>query len=174
LYVTIDSYCAAAGVCADTAGRRLAGVQYRVPPRERGRKYFPLAGAVMTLKRREIDAGVCALVQAAVRLDDDLYIEPDALPLAREFADWLPADARDRLRSAQNAFVVAVANSRLCTPSIVQNLGPLRELFALCPPVLAWVLIGGTPPDIDHIAPAFAVSNNSPALGLNHTNMEAA
>jgi len=176
VYTTIEQYASAADVSEATASRRLKGETYRIPTKARGRRYYHLAAAVQTLKRREIDAGaVCTLVQAAVRLDDDLYIGPEALSLAREFADWLPEPVmRDRLRMAQNAFVVAVANSRLCTPAIVQNLGPLRELFVLCPPVLSWVLIGGTPPDIDHIAPAFAVANNSPSLGLYTEQMKEA
>ncbi|WP_417676721.1 hypothetical protein [Pseudodonghicola sp.] len=178
MHVTIENYCAATGVCAETTGRRLQAVPYRVPERRGAyRKLFPLAAAAMTLKRREIDAGAVAeLGRSARPLNNDLYVEPEALPMAREFADWLPDPAmRARLRAAQNSFTVAVANSRLCTPTIVSNLDPLRDLFALCPQVTRWVLAGGTPPDVDHIGPAFAVTNNSAALSL-YTNkmMEAA
>ncbi len=176
MYITIDTYCAATGVSAATAGRRLADVPFRIPTRARGRKFFPLAAAVQTLKAKEIDAGaVKALTESARDLfGHDMYVEPEALPLAREFAEWLPTGAmRDRLRAAQNSFVVGVSDSRMCTPTIVRNLPPLRELFALCPPVMTWVLTGGAPPDVHNLAPAFAVSNNCAALD-NHTNMEAA
>jgi hypothetical protein len=168
LYVTTDNYCAATGVSSATAGRRLADIPFRIPTQARGRKYFPLAAAVMTLKGKEVDAGAYeALAEAASDLHGrDLYVEAEALPMAHVFAEWLPTVARNRLRSAQNSFVVAVANSRLCSPTIVRNLTPLRELFALCPPVLAWVLTGKNAPDVDAIAPVFAVASNEPALDL--------
>lgn len=175
MYITIKDYCAATGVSDATASRRLKGLPYCFATRRRGRRGYPLPAAVITLKRKEIDAGAAqALAQAARDLHGrDLYIEAGALPMAREFAEWLPDNGmRDRLRRAQNAFVVAVANSRLCSPSIVRNLTPLRDLFALCPTVLAWVLRGGSPPDIDAIAPAFAVASNDAALEQYHTNLQ--
>jgi len=177
LYIKIEDYCAATGVSTATAGRRLADVPFRIPTRGRGRKHFPLAGAVMTLKAKEVDSGACErLAGAACDLHGrDLYVEAEALPMAQSFAEWLPTEAmRNRLRTAQNSFVVAVANSRLCSPTIVRNLTPLRELFALCPPVLAWTLRGGEAPDIDGIAPAFAVASNEGTLDKYHANLEAA
>jgi len=177
VYITIEDYCAATGVSTATAGRRLADVPFRIPTRGRGRKHFPLAGAVMTLKAKEVDSGAAeALAGAAKDLHGrDLYVEAEALPMAQAFAEWLPSEAmRNRLRTAQNAFVVAVANSRLCSPTIVRNLTALRELFALCPPMLVWVLRGGEAPDIDGIAPAFAVASNEGTLDQYHINMEAA
>lgn len=176
MYTTIESYAAATGTSDATASRRLKGVAYRIPSRERGRRYYHLAAAIQTLKAKEIDSGAVKALAASVRdlFGHDLYVEPEALPLAREFAEWLPTEAmRDRLRAAQNAFVVGVSDSRMCTPTIVRNLPPLRELFALCPPVLAWVLTGGAPPDAHSLAPAFAVSNNCAALD-HHTNIQEA
>lgn len=177
MYITIEQYARAADVSEATASRRLADVPFRIPTRGRGRKHFPLAGAVMTLKLKEVDAGGAeALAGAACDLHGrDLYVEAEALPMAQRFAEWLPTDAmRNRLRTAQNSFVVSVANSRLCSPTIVRNLTPLRELFAMCPPVLVWVLRGGEAPDIDGIAPAFAVASNEGTLDQYHTNLEAA
>ena len=177
MYIKIEDYCAATGVSAATAGRRLAEIPFRIPTRAGGRKHFPLAAAVMTLKGKEVDAGACErLAQAACDLHGrDLYVEAGSLPMARDVAEWLPTETmRARLRTAQNAFVVAVANSRLCSPTIVRNLTPLRELFALCPPVLAWVLRGGEAPDVDGIAPAFAVASNEGTLDQFHTTMEIA
>jgi hypothetical protein len=130
----------------------------------------------MTLKGKEVDSGACeALAKAAKDLHGkDLYVEAEALGMAQSFAEWLPTEAmRNRLRTAHDAFVVAVANSRLCSPTIVRNLEPLKTLFALCPPVLAWVLRGGEVPDIDAIAPAFAVASNEGTLD-HHINMELA
>lgn len=177
MYTTIEIYATAADLHEESAGRRLRDVAYRIPAHSRGRKHFHLAAALPTLKRRDIDAGVPAkLARMAVNLDGEgLYIEPEALPLALDFAEWLPtADMRDRLRAARNAFTIAVANSRLCSPTIVQNLDPLRELFALCPPVMKWILTGGTPPDIDAMGPAFAVASNCATLNLFTENLEAA
>lgn len=177
MYITIEIYATAADLHEESAGRRLRGVPYRIPARARGRKHYHLAAAVQTLKPRDIAAGVPAkLARMAVQLDGEgLYIEPEALPLALDFAAWLPTtEMRDRLRSVRNAFTVAVANSRLCTPSIVRNLDPLRELFALCPPVLVWVLTGGAPPDIDAMGPAFAVASNCANLNLYMETLEAA
>lgn len=177
MYIKIEDYCAATGVSTATAGRRLSDVPFQIPTYGRGRKHFPLAGAVMTLKGKEVDAGACAgLARAACDLHGrDLYVEAEALPMAQRFAEWLPTEAmRNRLRTAQNSFVVAVANSRLCSPTIVRNLTPLRDLFALCPPVLAWVLRGSDAPDIDHISPAFAVASNEGALDQYHNTMQEA
>ncbi|KZY47592.1 hypothetical protein A3731_07825 [Roseovarius sp. HI0049] len=177
MYTTIEQYARAAGVSDATASRRLADVPFRIPTRGRGRKHFPLAAAVMTLKGKEVDAGAAErLAQAACDLHGrDLYVEAEFLPMARDFAEWLPTEVmRNRLRTAQNSFVVAVANSRLCSPTIVRNLTPLRELFALCPPVLAWVLRGGEAPDVDGIAPAFAVASNEGTLDQYHINMKEA
>ncbi|WOI29131.1 hypothetical protein [Sulfitobacter dubius] len=176
MYITIESYAAATGTSEATASRRLKGVAYRIPYRERGRRYYHLAAAVQTIKAKEIDSGaVKALTESARDLfGHDMHVEPEASPLARAFAEWLPSKAmRDRLLAAQNAFVMGVGDSRMCTPTIVRNLPPLRELFALCPPVMAWVLTGGTPPDAQGLAPAFAVSNNCAALN-HHTNMQEA
>jgi len=177
VYINIASYAAATGVSEATASRRLTGTAYHIRPHERRRRYYHLAAAVQTLKAKELEAGaVKALTGSACDLfGHDLYLEPESITLAREFSDWLPSEAnRDRLRAAQNAFVMGVGDSRICTPTIVRNLSPLRELFALCPPVLAWVLTGGTPPDAHNIAAAFAVSNNCASLDNHATLKEAA
>jgi hypothetical protein len=102
----------------------------------------------MTLRPKEVDSGAAEALAGAVRdlHGRDFYVEAEALAMAQEFASWLPtADMRNRLRTAQNAFVVAVANSGLCSPTIAHNLTPLRELFATYPPVLVWVLHEGGP-----------------------------
>lgn len=174
MYITAEQYARAAEVSEATASRRLKGLPYRIPTKARGRRWYPLAAAVQTLKAKEIDAGACeALAEGAKDLHGrDLYVEAEALPMAQAVAEWLPTESMcTRLWTAQNAFVVAVANSRLCTPAIVRNLTPLRDLFALCPPVLAWVLTGENVPDVDHIAPAFAVASNEAALDQYHTPM---
>jgi len=174
VYITIASYAAATGVSEATASRRLTRTAYHIRPHERGRRYYHLAAAVQTLKAKELEAGaVKALTGSACDLfGPDLYLEPESIPLAREFSDWLPTEAnRGRLRAAQNAFVMGVGDSRICAPTIVRNLSPLRELFALCPPVLVWVLTGGTPPDAHNIAAGFAVSNNCAALD-NHATLK--
>ena len=173
MYITIKNYGCATGTSEATASRRLKDAACHAASGERGRLYYHLAAAAQTLKRKEIDAGAVVALTASARdqIGHELYVEAKALPLARGFAEWLPNESmRDRLRAAQNAFVMGVGDSRMCTPTIVCNLSPLRELFALCPPVLAWVLTGGSPPDAHGLAPAFAVSNNCTALD-HHTNM---
>lgn len=172
MHITIDNYCAATGVCPTTAGRRLADVPYLMPSRERGRRYYHLAAAVQTLKGKEIDAGAVEMLANAARvLDDHLYIESAAMPLAQSFADWLSGAMLDRARRAQAGFVVAVANSRLCTPSIVRNLDALKALFVLNPEVLRWIFAGGDVPAIEALAPAFAVACNENALALCTNNI---
>lgn len=174
MYITIDTYCAATGVSAATAGRRLADVPFRIPTRARGRKFFPLAAAVTTLKYKESHAGAAqALAEGARDLfGHDLYIEPESLPMARSFAAWLPEPVmRERLEMALSDFVVTVAHSPLCSPSIVRNITPLRDLYAICPPIMRWIICGGAVPDTDSIAPAFAVASNEAALDQYHTPM---
>ena len=172
MHITNDNYCAATGVCPTTAGRRLADVPYLMPTRERGRRYYHLAAAVQTLKGKEIDAGAVEMLANAARvLDDHLYIESAAIPMAQDFADWLSGAMLDRARRAQAAFVVAVANSRLCTPSIVRNLDPLKALFLLNPDVLRWIFAGVAAPAFDALAPAFAVACNENALALYTNNI---
>jgi hypothetical protein len=175
LYITIRNYACATGTSEATASRRLKAASHAASGK-RGRLYYHLAAAVQTLKYKEIEAGAVVALAASARdlIGHELYVEAKALPLARSFEAWLPNETmRDRLRAAQNAFVMGVGDSRLCAPTIVCNLSPLSELFALCPPVLAWVLIGGTPPDAHGLAPAFAVSNNCTALD-HHANMQEA
>jgi hypothetical protein len=174
LYTTTDYYCAATGVCPTTAGRRLTETPFRLPSLSRGRRFYPLAAALQTLRKRENDAGAIeSLVRTSRTLSDDLYIEPDALPLAHSFSEWLPAPAmRDRLRSIQNALVVAVANSRLCTPTIVRNLDALRQLFPLNPDAMRWILVRGDAPDVDNLGPAFAVACNDTALDIYTTSLK--
>ncbi|WP_354545967.1 hypothetical protein [Roseovarius sp. MBR-78] len=172
MYIKIEDYCAATGVSTATAGRRLSDVPFRIPTRGRGRKHFPLAAAVMTLKAKEADA-VPELVQHARDLcRGDPYVEARALPIAESFVDWCEGGMRDRARAAMNGFVVAVSNSRICTPTIVRNLEPLKALFVLHPDVTRWILVGGNPPDVDNLAPSFAVANNAPALDEYHLNLE--
>lgn len=172
LYIKIEDYCAATGVSTATARRRLADVLFRIPTRGRGQRYYHLAAAVQTLKAKEIDAGAVEMLANAARiLDDHLYIESAAMPLAQSFADWLSGAMLDRAHRAQAAFVVAVANSRLCTPSIVRNLDPLKALFLLNPDVLRWIFAGVAAPAIDALAPAFAVACNENALTLYTNNI---
>ncbi|KAA8605926.1 hypothetical protein [Salipiger aestuarii] len=163
--ITLQSYSTAVGVCETTASRRLAGVFHRMRGRKRS---YPLAAALQTLKRKEHHS-IPALVAASQSDRSNLHVEPSALPMAMNFTEWLPSAAmKERLRAAQNAFVVAVANSPLCAPALVENLDALRMLFVLNDEVLRFVVLGGTPPNIDALAPAFAVTNNT------HTFREAA
>jgi len=177
VYITLEQYARAADVSEATASRRLKGLPYRIPTKARGRRWYPLAAAVTTLKYKESHAGAAqALAQGARDLfGHDLYIEPESLPMARSFAAWLPEpDTRDRLEMAQSDFVVTVAHSPLCSPAIVRNITPLRDLYALCPPIMKWTICGGTVPDTDAIAPAFAVASNEAALDQYHTPMKEA
>lgn len=166
LYTTIDTYAQAAGVCDDTAGRRLKHVAYRSPSRASGRRFYPVAAAVMTLKQREIAAGaIPALVDSSGILGTALYIEAEMLPTAIALSEWLPDEAmRARLREMHAAFVGAVANSPLCTPTVVRALEPLKTLFVLNKDVTSYVLTGDGRPDVADLAPAFAVSCNDALL----------
>lgn len=166
MYITIETYARVMGICKTTAGRRLSGAPFRIPTKERGQHYYPLAAAVMTLTPSEVQAGAIGLLAASARLlNDDLYIEPEALSAAQNFAAWLPIpEMRNRLARMQMAFVTAVANSPLCTPTIVASLEPLKALFALNADVSRYVLVGGPVPNVDALAPAFAISNNSALL----------
>ncbi len=169
MYITIATYADIVGVCKTTASRRLSGSPFRIPTKENGRHYYPLAAAVMTLAASEIEAGVIGRLAASARLlNDDLHIEPEALSAAQNFAQWLPSpEMRNRLARAQSAFVVSVANSPLCTPTIVASLEPLKALFALNADVSRYVLIGGPVPNVEALAPAFAISNNTALLELH-------
>ncbi len=104
-------------------------------------------------------------MDAATQPDDMLYVGgAEALPAARAFCAWLndaDVDAGARLRAVQNAFVVALANSRLCAAPLIENLESLRVLIAIQPEVLNYVLVGGDAPDLDNLAPAFALVNNT-------------
>lgn len=166
MHTTLHNYVEATGVHVETAGRRLKNVDFLRPPRTGGRKHYGIAAAMQTLSAPEIEVGaIDRLVAGAVSLRDDLYIEAKALPVARQFASWLPTEAmRIRLRAVQNSFVVAVANTRLCTPAIVRNLDTLRDLFALNGAVLNFVLVGGEAPNVDALAPAFCVTCNDSTL----------
>ncbi len=166
MYITIATYSDIVGVCKTTVSRRLSGAPYRIPTKENGRHYYTLAAAVTTLKPSEVKAGVIGLLAASARLlNDDLYVEPEALSAAQDFAQWLPSpEMRNRLARVQSAFVVAVANSPLCTPTIVGSLEPLKALFALNADVSRYVLVGGPVPNVDALAPAFAISNNGALL----------
>ena len=165
MFITLESYAFSVGVCETTAARRLKGIPFSIPDNARGRKHFFLPSAVMTLRQKEIDDGAAGRMASVSRdLGDGVYVEGATLSIAERFAEWCSGPMYTRLRAAQNAFVVAVANSRLCTPVIVENLDPLRTLFPLCSPVLVWILSGGEPPDVDRIAPAFAVASNTTEL----------
>ncbi|QFT92149.1 hypothetical protein FIU86_04795 [Roseovarius sp. THAF9] len=166
LYTTIDSYAEATGATAHTASRRMKDLAFRVPSGSKGRRSYPLAAAVQTFRPREIDAGaVPAIAQSAHRLSDTLYVESEMLPAARAFAEWLPDPRmRSRLLHIRNAFSIAVGNSPLCTPSVVRALEPLKSLWALNADVTRFILAGATPPDVDKLAPAFAVSCNEALL----------
>jgi len=172
LFTTIDRYANAVRVSEATACRRLKGIPFRVPTRGRGIQWYPLGAAVQTLREKEMGA-IEGLTRTARDLDaGDLYIEAPAISIAESFIGWTTGAARDRLRAAQNGFVVAVSNSRICSPAIVRNLDPLRTLFVLNPDVTRWILLGGTPPNVDALAPSFAVVNNGPALAEYHANLE--
>lgn len=166
IYTTQADYAEAIGGAVETAGRRLKHVAYRSPSRASGRRFYPVAAAVMTLKQREIDAGaIPALVDSAGILGTALCIEAEMLPTAIDLAEWLPSEAmRARLREMNAAFVGAVANSPLCTPTVVRALEPLKSLFVLNKDVTAYVLTGDGSPDVADLAPAFAVSNNDAVL----------
>ena len=120
----------------------------------------------MTLKQREIDArAIPALVDSAGILGTGLYIESEMLPTAIDLVEWLPSEAmRARLREMSGEFIGGVANSPLCTPTVVRALEPLKALFVLNKDVTAYVLTGDGRPDVADLAPAFAVSNNDALL----------
>ncbi|MCA0906259.1 hypothetical protein LCM27_07610 [Ruegeria marisrubri] len=166
MYVTLSAYADIVGVCKTTASRRLSGAPFRIPTKENGRHYYMLTAAVMALTPSEIEAGAIGRLAGSARLlNDELYIEPEALSAAQDFAQWLPSsEMRSRLARVQSAFVVAVANSPLCTATVVASLEPLRALFALNADVTRYVLVGGPIPNVDALAPAFAISNNSALL----------
>lgn len=174
MYITQEHYARATDVSGPTASRRLRGTPFVIPTRGRGIQWYPLAAAVQTLRAKEMDA-IPDLVQHARDLcRGDPYVEARALPIAESFVDWCEGDMRDRARAAQNGFVVAVSNSRVCTPTIVRNLEPLRTMFVLNPDVTRWILVGGNPPDVDNLAPSFAVANNGPGLDEYHMTMQEA
>lgn len=166
IYTTQADYAEAIDGAVETAGRRLKHVAYRSPSRASGRRFYPVGAAVMTLKQREIAAGaIPALVDSSGILGTALYIEAEMLPTAIEFAEWLPEEAmRARLREMNAAFVGAVANSPLCTPTVVRALEPLKTLFVLNKDVTSYVLTGESRPDVSDLAPAFAVSCNDALL----------
>lgn len=175
IYTTQSAYADAIGGVVETAGRRLRDVSYRSPTRSSGRRYYPLAAAVMTLKPREIEAGaIPALVDSAQTLGSELYIESEMLPVALDLAEWFPAEAmRARLREMNAAFVGAVANSPLCTPTVVRALEPLKTLFVLNKDVTAYVLTGEGRPDVADLSPAFAISNNDALLERQYAALTA-
>jgi hypothetical protein len=161
VFTTQQNYCAAAGCCIETVGRRLKSIAYSPGP-PYGTRHYPLAQAVTTLRPREIEKGaVERLVATATVSDDSLYVgSSDALDVACNLIEWLPDNMRTRAVAAQNNFISGVANSRLCTPAVVENLGTLQALVILQPDVLRHVLTA-MPADIERIAPAFALVNNS-------------
>jgi hypothetical protein len=124
---------------------------------------YPLAASLVTLKGREEAQGAhTALVRAASAPMDSLYVGgADALPAARRLIAWLPSPEADRFRTVRNLFFVAVANSGLCAPAIVENLGSLADLIILQPDVLRFVFGVSRSLDIDRIAPAFSLVNNT-------------
>lgn len=161
MHITVTDYTRAAGCVPETAGRRLRAVSHHSGPR--GTRLYPLADSLVTLKGREIAAGAhTALVRAASTPADSLYVGgADALRAARRLIGWLPATEADRFRAVRNMFFVAVANSGLCAPTIVENLGSLADLIVLQPDVLKFVFGVNSDLDIDRIAPAFSLVNNT-------------
>lgn len=169
MHITKEDYASATGVSEVTVWRRLKGVPFRVP-RKRSEKLYPLAGVLPSLKQKEVDSGaVERLAQAAQRPNRDMYVEAEALPIAEAFVSFLgrmpTAEAKERARAVRNQFVVAVAHSPLCHgPTVVANLEALKMLFMLHASVTRWIILGGKPPDVAGMAPAFAVANNCAEL----------
>lgn len=174
MYITLEQYARVIDAADSTASRRLRGIPFVIPAKGRGIQWYPLAAAVQTLRPKEEGAVPALVTPARDVYAGDLYVEARALPIAESFLDWTEGDMQARARAAQNSFVVAVSNSRICTPTIVRNLEPLKMLFVLNPEVTRWVLVGGTPPDVDNLAPSFAVANNGPGLDEYHLNLELA
>lgn len=185
MFTTIYAYAEAAQIVPSSTSRRLKGIPYLsrsrgdvLPgdPARVGRavNWYPLAAVVQTLRKDELDA-IPALVEGAKELHPgDSYVDPRFYYLATPFIRWCGQDMRSRARRAQNDFVVAVANSKVCSPAIVKNLTALREIFVLHPDVTRWILVGGLAPDLAALAPSFAVANNSPSLEEFNLTMELA
>lgn len=159
MYITQSLYARETGRTVETACSRLCDVPYK-----RGRQgvhLYHLARTLPTLRPRE-HASIQALVLCATPPEDSLYVGgPESLQMARAFIGWLPEEARGRLRAAQNSFVVALANSAVCAPVVVERIEYLRVLIVLQPDVLKWIFKCGDVPDMDRLAPAFAIVNNS-------------
>ncbi|WP_288941007.1 hypothetical protein [uncultured Roseovarius sp.] len=126
----------------------------------RGVHHYHVAAALPTLRPREYDSAP-ALILCAEPPEDSLYVGgAESLAMAQAFIEWLPEEPRERLRVAQNSFVVALANSNICAAPVVENIENLRVLIVLQPDVLRWIFRCGDVPDMDRLAPAFAIVNN--------------
>lgn len=174
MYITIEKYAKALEIAESTASRRLKGLPFVMPKNGRGTHWYPLVAVVQTLRGWDAGREVALVRWSRDMREGDLYIEPAALLLAESFLNWCEGDMKTRARAARNSFVVAVSNSRICTPTIVRNIELLKTLFVLNPEVTRWILVGGTPPNVDRLAPSFAVTNNGANLDVYHTKMEAA
>lgn len=158
MFITQHQYADAAQCCVETAGRRMKSIHFHMGPR--GARNYHLAAALVTLKGREIGAGAVPRLAESATAPDDVLFVGDVLDMARAYVDWLDAPARARLAAVQNSFVVALASS-LCAPAVVENLESLRTLIAVQPDVMRHVLTDMPAPEMDRMAPAFAIVNNT-------------
>ncbi|AKS45808.1 hypothetical protein SAMN05444287_0907 [Octadecabacter temperatus] len=173
MFISIDDYENAAGVCRITPTRRFkrGGItpSHLAPtPSPKSiapayRRRYLLAEAVTTLAPSEVAAGAIEkLFAAATIAPDSMYAGGiEATPTARRLIDWLPDEAmQDRWAQVQSAFFVAVANSKLCVPAVVGNLNELKDLAILQPHVLAHVICNAPRPAMLAMSPAFIIANN--------------
>ncbi|GGO50330.1 hypothetical protein SAMN05444398_1011049 [Roseovarius pacificus] len=159
MYITQHLYARETGRVVETACARLKTVPHINGGR--GVHHYHVAAALPTLRPREYDS-IPALVLCATPPEDSLYVGgPEALPMARALIEWLPEEPRERFRAVQNSFVVALANSNVCAAPVVENIETLRVLIVLQPDILRWIFRCGDVPDMDRLAPAFAIVNNS-------------
>lgn len=159
VFITQHQYADAAQCCVETAGRRMRSIPFHVGAH--GVRQYHLAAALVTLKSREIVAGAVPRLAASATAPDDVLFVGDMLNTARRYVEWLDAPARARLAAVQNSFAVALANSPVCVPAVVENLEMLRTLIAVQPDVMRHVLADMPAPEMARMAPAFAIVNNS-------------
>ena len=164
MYTTQKLYSDAVGVVPETACRRFKNIPIALSGAY-GTRHYLLTRVLPTLRARDFDA-VERLVANSIQPDDTLYVGPpeESLTVAAALIEWLPERMRPRLQAAQHAFLAGVGNSKLCSPSIVENLGPLQMLLILQPDILRHVLTSSPRPDMSRLSPAFALVNNTANL----------
>lgn len=159
--ITLEQYSRAVGVCRETARLRLKNLSYT---RGRAGKHeYLLAEAVLTLRPGERNSGAARnLVMQGTYPDEAIYVGGlEAEVRARNLNTALTADENDRFQRIRCQFFIAVANSTLCVPVIVENLDVLGAILILQPDVLNDVLTGSENADVSNFAVAFSIVNNS-------------